>query len=477
MNDDRPRRALVLAGGGIRVAWQAGVVRALAEAGLDFDHGDGTSGGIFTLGMLLSGVPVDELGERWRTLNPRRSISLLPLRRYLGSPTNLPAFGDADGLRDAVFPHLGIDVDRIRSTRIMTGTFNVADFTRKQCVPIPHDELDLPRLIAGVSLPVFLPSVRDQDHVWTDAVWIKDANLLEAVRRGCTELWLAWCIANTPYWGNGALEQYVHMIELSANGALFWELGQIAELNERRRAGEPVGGTTDPVVVHVVKPEYPLPLDPDFLAGRITAETLVAMGYRDATRCLAGASPTGVVLDESATAMLAAPLGARFTLRGQGQLASEAVEVFLGGEVTDLARFTAVPDAEATAVGWLRHPRWGPLPLADGRFSVRPTAAGRRFEATGRLATPDGPFVFRAGIDLAPGGGWPALTRTGLDLSLLTPDGQPVADGRLRLSTVDVFRLALSLEPSGAHDLGDRLRVMRDTVRFLSQGGRRPSPL
>ena len=36
-----PRRALILAGGGMRVSYQAGVLRALAEAGLHFLHGDG----------------------------------------------------------------------------------------------------------------------------------------------------------------------------------------------------------------------------------------------------------------------------------------------------------------------------------------------------------------------------------------------------------------------------------------------------
>ena len=83
----------------------------------------------------------------------------------------------------------------------MTGTFNVADFDSKICVAIPHDEIDLDRMIAGVSLPIFLPAVQSGGRTWTDAVWIKDANLLEAVRRGCTELWLIWCIGNTPLWG------------------------------------------------------------------------------------------------------------------------------------------------------------------------------------------------------------------------------------------------------------------------------------
>ena len=371
------------------MAWQAGVVQALAEHGLAFDHGDGTSGGIFTLGMLLSGVAPCELGERWRTLNPRRSISLLPLRRYLGSPTNLPAFGDADGLRDKVFPHLGIDLDRIRATTVMTGSFNVADFTSKTCVAIPHDELDLPRLIAGVSLPIFLPAVRDQGRVWTDAVWIKDANLLEAVRRGCTELWVAWCIGNTGYWGNGPLEQYVHMIELSANSSLFDELAEIATINARRRSGEAVLGTTDPIVVHVVKPDLPLPLDPDYLAGRITSETLVAMGYRDARRYLAGMGVGGVALDPSATVMRDPPLGARFTLRARGDLGGSAVELSLTGEVTDLAAFGAATAEGTRLVGWLRHPTWGPLPLDQGRYSVASGPAGaRRFLAQGEVAVP-----------------------------------------------------------------------------------------
>ena len=86
---DEPRRALVLAGGGIRVAWQAGVVQALDEAGLTFVHGDGTSGGIFTLGMLMSGVRPNELGRRWRTLRVRRFISLAPASQLRPSPDEL----------------------------------------------------------------------------------------------------------------------------------------------------------------------------------------------------------------------------------------------------------------------------------------------------------------------------------------------------------------------------------------------------
>ena len=44
-------------------------MQALDEAGLRFQHGDGTSGGIFTLGMLLSGMG-------WRAIIPWLLIGL-----------------------------------------------------------------------------------------------------------------------------------------------------------------------------------------------------------------------------------------------------------------------------------------------------------------------------------------------------------------------------------------------------------------
>ena len=47
------RRSLILAGGGMKVGYQAGVMQVLLdEAGLAFDHADGTSGGCINLAQL-----------------------------------------------------------------------------------------------------------------------------------------------------------------------------------------------------------------------------------------------------------------------------------------------------------------------------------------------------------------------------------------------------------------------------------------
>ena len=58
-----PKRSLILAGGGMRVAYQAGVIRALLEAGLTFAHADGPfrmTG--FFWGFIGSGAPRAENG-------------------------------------------------------------------------------------------------------------------------------------------------------------------------------------------------------------------------------------------------------------------------------------------------------------------------------------------------------------------------------------------------------------------------------
>ena len=194
------KRSLVLAGGGMRVAWQTGVVRALTEHGLDFQHIDGTSGGILTAGMLLSGQQPSEMAARWSDLDVQDFSSPLPLREYLRGPWNLPGMGDADGVIRKVFPHLGVDAAKIRAATV-EGTFNVVDFVTKTCVAVPHTDVDDELLAAGMSLALVMPPLRRDEHVWTDAVWVKDANVTEALRRGADEVWLVWCIGNSAVLG------------------------------------------------------------------------------------------------------------------------------------------------------------------------------------------------------------------------------------------------------------------------------------
>ncbi|MEU9080416.1 patatin-like phospholipase family protein [Kitasatospora sp. NPDC048538] len=433
------RRALVLAGGGMRVAWQTGVVRALHEYGLGFDHVDGTSGGIMTTGMLLSGQDPAEMARRWSALDVHDFTAALPPGDYLRGPWSLPALGSADGVRHKVLPALGIDVDAVRAAPL-EGTFNLVDFTTKACVAVPHTEIDLDLMTAGMSLPLFMPPLRRDGHVWTDAVWVKDANLGEALRRGAEEVWLVWCIGNSRYWGDGPLEQYVHMIEMSANGGLF------AELAAAQR----------PFVLHVVKPAHPLPLDPEFFTGRITADTLIDTGYRDAWDYLDTARPTGVAKDPTCTVMRDAPRGVRVRERLRGTVGGADLALDLVVELPLPA--DGEPSPGARLVGHVDHPPWGGrLPLAGGRVVADPT--GLDYLARAR---PAGDWVdVRVHRDLT-GDRALDLFSEARTVTFRAADG---STGELHLGLADAARSLASVEPFGAHGLLGHADALTELAR------------
>jgi predicted acylesterase/phospholipase RssA len=463
---ESPRRALILAGGGMRVAWQAGVIRALSDAGLTFAHGDGTSGGIINLAMLLSGQSPKELCERWRTLRVKDFVSFASPEKYLKA-WDMEALGDADGIVEHVFPHLGIDVDAIRANTAMEGTFNVCNFTRKTNEAIPHTRVDRDLLVAGISLPIFMPVVRKGATLYTDSVWIQDANLLEAVRRGADELWVLWCIANTPHYERGVFRQYVHMIELSANGALFEQLERIEEINARIRAGEVVHGHRRPIVVHLIKPERPLPLDPDFYAGHVTAGSLIDMGYADACRYLASRSAQGLPLTPEITQMNApAPdltfretmsgpltLGESDPLVGAGKGRHTPLTFHATISVDDMESFIRDP---AHAARLMAHISYAPigdyLPVKRGSFNLfkagddpntRLMTYGMAFEHQGREYYLSGTKTIRddKGPDL-----WRDTTRLYCRLHEGTDERGPVIGaGVLKLGLGDLLRLVSSM--------------------------------
>lgn len=331
----------------MRVAYQAGVVRALAESGLAFGHADGTSGGTMNLAMLLSGLSPTEMCDRWRTLNVKDFAGLMPLEEYLKA-LDMMALGSADGLVEKVFPHLGIDVAAINAATGIAGTFNVCNYSRKTNEAIPHERVDLDLLVAGVSLPIFMPPVPKGEYLYVDSVWIKDANLMEAVRRGADELWLVWCIGNSPEYKRGMFHQYVHMIELSANGGLFQEFDRINDINDRIRNGERPGGRTRPITLHVIKPAYPLPLDPDFYFGRIDAATLIAMGYADAKEYLRQMTSDGLPFEPEVTQMKVGGLGLAFRETLVGSFAFGEVEPRIGAQKGQAAGMTFALDVAVT---------------------------------------------------------------------------------------------------------------------------------
>jgi len=468
---EKVARALVLAGGGMRVAYQAGAVKALLDAGFRFSHADGASGGTMNLAALLSGVTPDDLCQRWRDLPVKKFASLRPAAEYLHM-ANMRGLGDADGMVQHVYPALGIDLDKIRAATGIDATFNVCRFDDKTLVAMPHTQLDQARLVAAASLPIFMPAIEAEGSTWTDAVWIKDANLLACVERGARELWLVWCIGNTPVYRNGAFNQYVHMIEMSAIGALNWELSAIADINARIARGESVYGHRQPIVVHIVKPEVPLPLDPDFFLGRIDAATLIDMGYRDARRALRNMLPAP--LNAGATLMHEPGTGLSFreTMAGgftlgatdprRGAAGNTPLAMHATIHISDMAAFIADPRHLADLTGHIDFAPFGQaIPAESGVFGLftpsdDPALTYMVYELGFRHADKSYYLAGKKHVRL----GWPwklwgetttlyTTLHEGSDAS-----GPVVGTGVLRLGVVELLKLLTTVHATNASSFG-----------------------
>jgi predicted acylesterase/phospholipase RssA len=284
-----------MAGGGARLSYQAGVIIALEEEGLSFNHFDGTSGGIFNTAMLCSEIEPCDMARRWRKVNVMNFSSLLPFKSYF-SKNKFSAIGDADGIINKVYPTLGIDVPKMNANANIDATFNVCNFSKKTVEVITNRNVTLQHLVAGMSLPIFMPALKINGDWYTDAVWIKDANITEAMNRKANEIWLVWAIGNSHEFLNGSFNQYVHMIEISADGGLLLELEQLEKQNSGKAEGEKT-------ILHVIKPEFPLPLDPDLMLNKINVDELINRGYADAKSYLQRKTIQGVAPDYRASLM------------------------------------------------------------------------------------------------------------------------------------------------------------------------------
>jgi predicted patatin/cPLA2 family phospholipase len=249
------KRSLILAGGGVKVAFQAGVLQVwLDEARLTFDHADGASGGVFNLAMYCQGMTGTQIADNWRNLPPIIYADL-NLEEY---PKLF--YGDSilkmDRFREHVFPRWGLDWDTIRASK-REATFNVYNFTRHELEVLTPDAMTEDFLVAGVSLPMWFPPVIINENVYIDPVYITDANIEEAIRRGADELWVIWTVSEKSVWNPGFVANYFQIIETSANGHFRRIVRRIEENNAALQDGKS-GEFGRHIELKILRAEVPL---------------------------------------------------------------------------------------------------------------------------------------------------------------------------------------------------------------------------
>jgi predicted patatin/cPLA2 family phospholipase len=261
-----PKRALILAGGGIKVAFQAGVLQVwLDEAGLNFDLADGASGGCLNLAMWSQGMSGLQMADNWRNIDPVASIDV-NWTQYLRLFHAASLF-ELEKYRKVVFPAWGLDWARIHASS-RDATFNVYNFSRHELAVVPPAMLTEDLLAASISLPMWFPPVRINGEVFIDAVFNTDANLEEAIRRGADELWVIWTVSQRGEWHDGFVANYFQIIEASANGRYKQLLARI-EASNARIAGGSVGEFGRPIRVRELKAEVPLHYLVNFSQDRV----------------------------------------------------------------------------------------------------------------------------------------------------------------------------------------------------------------
>ncbi|MFL6279017.1 MAG: patatin-like phospholipase family protein [Vicinamibacterales bacterium] len=247
------KRALILAGGGLKVCYQAGVLQVwLDEAKLTFDHADGASGGTFNLAMYCQGMTGKQIADNWRNLDPFLPVDIntsgvWPFSRSLFT---------TDSLRSKVLPSWGIDWQKIRQSP-RTCTFNVFNFSKKQLEVLPQSQMTEDLEIGAVSLPMWFPPVKINGDTYFDSVYITDGNLEEAVTRGADEIWAIWTVSRKDEWRDGFVNEYFQIIETVADTNFFTYWKRIEENNRRIANGEP-GEFVRTIKLNLLEAEVPV---------------------------------------------------------------------------------------------------------------------------------------------------------------------------------------------------------------------------
>ncbi|MFN2446934.1 MAG: patatin-like phospholipase family protein [Vicinamibacterales bacterium] len=230
------KRALIMAGGGLKVGFQAGVLQVwLDEAGITFDHADGASGGCFNLTMYCQGMSGQQIADNWRNLDPFLPIALNweEYWRFLGAPSLFTY----DRFRQNVLPFWGIDWAAVRSGQRL-GTFNLFNFSKKRLEVVTNAGMSEDHLIAAVSLPMWFPPVDIGGDTYIDSVFVCDANVEEAIRRGADEIWAIWTVSTRDEWRDGFVAQYFQIVETTADTNFFGIWRRLEENNQRIDAGQ-----------------------------------------------------------------------------------------------------------------------------------------------------------------------------------------------------------------------------------------------
>lgn len=181
--------ALVLAGGGSLGAVQVGTLRALLEAGVDFDFVVGTSVGAVNAAWVVgdpTSAGIETLDGIWRELRRGDVFPANPLRGILAAAGQRRSLVSGGALRDLLRRHLRFD--RLEDAPL--GLHVVAGDVRTGDEVLLSEGPAVEAVLASTAIPGILPPVRIEDRWYMDGGVVNNTPISHAVELGADQVWV-----------------------------------------------------------------------------------------------------------------------------------------------------------------------------------------------------------------------------------------------------------------------------------------------
>lgn len=174
MTDTTPQRIVpVLAGGGTRLAAHVGVLTALSDMGIGYDHIVGVSGGSTVAALIATGMPMEQIKQILRDVNfaHYRGYSLINLLVHggLSNGKRFEQWMDTQ-LHGACFRDLQLDL-HVVATDVRTGR---AVIFNRETAP----DMRVSRAVLySISIPLLFPFHHHGNHVLVDGSILAEESL------------------------------------------------------------------------------------------------------------------------------------------------------------------------------------------------------------------------------------------------------------------------------------------------------------
>jgi NTE family protein len=184
---NKPKRALILSGGGARGAYQAGVLKFLKEMDWEPELICGTSVGAVNAVALGCGLSPEEIALLWKAIEKRQVYRISfwkQLQYYLFRKGFVPLM-DTEPLKNLLLQNFDIQKLRKSKTEIIITAVNILT---SQLKFFNNKEIDIEHVMASSAIPILFPwQYIDGEPYWDGGV-MANTPILPALERGVKEV-------------------------------------------------------------------------------------------------------------------------------------------------------------------------------------------------------------------------------------------------------------------------------------------------